>query len=74
MWLMFDSAITSSVSSDCSNIILMLADDMACNARNPRPGKLMNIVYIPSCICIVHPITDFTPMHSVNVTIIFLSI
>ena len=22
-----------------SHIILMLADDMACNARNPRPGK-----------------------------------
>ncbi len=25
-----------------SHIILMLADDMACNARNPRPGKLLN--------------------------------
>ena len=24
-----------------SNIILMLADDMACNARNPRPGICM---------------------------------
>jgi len=23
-----------------SHIILMLADDMACNPRNPRPGKL----------------------------------
>uniref|UniRef100_F6S8C9 GPI-anchor transamidase n=2 Tax=Ciona intestinalis TaxID=7719 RepID=F6S8C9_CIOIN len=25
-----------------SQIILMLADDMACNPRNPRPGKVYN--------------------------------
>lgn len=25
--------------SDFSRIILMVADDMACNPRNPRPGK-----------------------------------
>ncbi|CAF4656300.1 unnamed protein product, partial [Rotaria sp. Silwood2] len=25
-----------------SNIILMLADDMACNARNPRPAEIFN--------------------------------
>lgn len=25
-----------------SQIILMLADDMACNARNPRPGQVYN--------------------------------
>jgi hypothetical protein len=24
-----------------SHIILMLADDMACNARNPRPGETL---------------------------------
>ncbi|CAF5111509.1 unnamed protein product, partial [Rotaria sp. Silwood1] len=23
-----------------SNIILMLADDMACNSRNPRPAEI----------------------------------
>ncbi|CAF1179967.1 unnamed protein product [Adineta ricciae] len=27
-----------------SNIILMLADDMACNARNPRPAEIFNNV------------------------------
>ena len=25
-----------------SNIILMLADDMACNPRNPKPGEVFN--------------------------------
>lgn len=25
-----------------SQIILMLADDMACNARNPRPAAIFN--------------------------------
>ncbi|XP_015758592.1 PREDICTED: GPI-anchor transamidase-like [Acropora digitifera] len=27
-----------------SHIIVMLADDMACNARNPRPGKILLLV------------------------------
>ena len=26
----------------CSHIILMLADDMACNPRNPRPATVFN--------------------------------
>ena len=29
-----------------SNIILMLADDMACNPRNPRPGMLHSIYIV----------------------------
>lgn len=31
----------------CSHIILMVADDMACDARNPRPGTVYSSAYNP---------------------------
>ncbi|EGV93587.1 GPI-anchor transamidase [Cricetulus griseus] len=34
--------IYTSVTPQCSHIVLMLADDMACNARNPKPATVFS--------------------------------